>query len=251
MRTGVLKDRNVAKSLNSKYICAWKNIDGESTCGGSFAHELADKPGTCFPGDGEHNTQICIFTSDGRLLDVMAGYQTPQALQAELEWAAREMAPIAVNPKIDDDVKRQCLQRTIGARLNSKESFNTKSDQKYLHEHVLDPWTKFSVDELVKGRGFGDHFFGRSSDRSQPSEGIGNVPDRAQSSLDGTRMAEITQESLKLQRQWNIAGAKLRREIKEKQLELEAEYEKLKARSEEASTSMTRMGRPAKSPEMK
>lgn len=251
MRTGVLKDKNVASTLNGKFVCAWKNIDGETTCGGSFAHELTDKPGFCQPGDGEHNTQLCVFTPDGRLLDVMAGYQTPADLKAELEWAIKEMAPIAMNDKIKGDVKKQCLQRTIGARMGSIKNFNTLSDQKYLNNHVLDNWTEFSVKELIDGRGFGDHFFGRSGEKAAPSEGIGHVPERTQSSLDSQRMSEITAEAVKLRRQWNLAGEKLRREIKSQLVDLDTEYETLKARQQDASSGMRGTGSPVKSPEPK
>src|SRR4029077_251243 len=105
MRTGVLKDKTIGKILNDKFVCAWKNIEGESTCGGSYAHEPTDKPGQCMPGDGEHNTQFCVFTPDGKLLDVLAGYQMPAYLAAELNWVTKEMAPIAASDKIKDDVK--------------------------------------------------------------------------------------------------------------------------------------------------
>ena len=244
MRTGVLKDKTVGKTVNEKYICAWKNIEGETTCGGSFAHEATDKAGFCSTGDGEHNTQICIFTPDGKLLDVMAGYQTPADLAAELNWVWKELAPIAGNEKIKDDVKKGMLQRTIDSRLTKTTNHTTMMDQKYVREHILDSWTQFSVEELVKGRGFGDHFFGRYGEKAMPGEGIGNVPDHTQSSLDTQRMNEISADALRLKKQWNLAGEKLRREIKTKLVELETEYEGLKSKSKNASTGMVRKGRP-------
>ncbi len=242
MRTGVLKDKAVGKVLNEKFVCSWKNIDGESTCGSSYAHEPTDKPGACMTGDGEHNTQICVFTADGKLLDVMAGYQTPADLGAELEWAWKELRPIATNDKVADEVKKGMLQRTVDARVSKTKNFNTLIDQKYVRKHVLDPWTQFSITELVDGRGFGDHFFGRTGDKTMPGEGIGDVPEHQQKTIDQCRMDEIQAEARKLQRQWNLAGEKLRREIKGRLNELEAEYQGLKSKSQNASA---RTGRPA------
>lgn len=238
MRTGVLKDKSVSKVLNEKFVCSWKNIDGESTCGSSYAHEPSDKAGTCFTGDGEHNTQICIFTADGKLLDVMAGYQTAADLAAELEWVWKEMRPIATNAKLADEVKKGMLQRVVDARVSRTRNHSTLIDQKYVRKHLLDPWTQFSVTELVDGRGFGDHFFGRSGDKVAPSGGIGEVPEHQQSSIDQRRMAEIQAEARTLQRQWNVAGEKLRREIKAKLQELDEEYQALKAKTEKVTTGL-------------
>lgn len=244
MRTGVLKDKAVSKTVNEKFVAAWKNIEGETTCGGSFAHEVTDKPGFCATGDGEHNTQICVFTQDGKLLDVMAGYQTPADLAAELEWAWKELRPLAALEKSSDEVKKGMLQRAIDSRLSRTKNFCTQMDQKYLREHVLDSWTQFSVADLVKGRGFGDHFFGRYAEKSMPGEGIGNVPQHTQASLDAQRMNEISAEALRLKKQWNLAGEKLRREIKSKLVELETEYEGLKSKSKNASAGTGRPERP-------
>jgi hypothetical protein len=235
MRTGVLKDKAVSKTVNEKFVCAWKNIEGEVTCGGSYAHEVTDKPGVCMTGDGEHNTQICVFTPDGKLLDVMAGYQMPADLAAELEWAWKELRPLAALEKSSDEVKKGMLQRAIDSRLSKTKNFTTQMDQKYLREHVLDSWTQFSVEELVKGRGFGDHFFGRYGDKAMPGDGIGNVPGYTQNSLDTQKMNEISAEALRLKKQYNLAGEKLRREIKSKLVDLETEYEALKSKSRNAS----------------
>lgn len=231
MRTGVLKDKQVGKTLNEKFVCSWKNIEGESTCGSSYAHEPTDKPGVCSPGDGEHNTQICVFTSDGRLLDVMAGYQSPEFLKSQLEWVWKNLLPIATNEKIADDVKKQMLQRQITALSGATKCHEAQIDLKYVHNHVLDPWTKFSITELVDGRGFGDHFFGRAGDKSTPGEGIGEVPAHMKRSIESGRMSEINSEALVLKRQYGLSNEKSRRDIMEKLRGLETEYATLKAKS--------------------
>jgi hypothetical protein len=233
MRTGVLKEREVARTLNKHFVCAWKNIDGEATCGGSFSHTPDEKPGECRPGDGEHNTQIAMFTPDGRLLDVMAGYQTACDLASELEFAAKKLAPIAMNAKLSLEEQKRALSREIQERRKKAQMHNAVSDLNYVEKNVLAHWTEFKVDELVKGRGFGDHFFGRY-DREMPGEGIGHVPQHQQSSIDSQRMSEILAEAKTLQRQYGMAGERRRAEIKATLASLDTEYQDLKAKCSES-----------------
>ena len=233
MRTVVLKDTDVARTINKKFVCAWKNIEDEAICGGSYGHEITDKPGQCYPGDGEHNTQICVFSADGRLLDAMAGYQPPQVLAAELEWAHKMLKPVADHPTLSESAKKEKLAAIFSHRASREKAFNTATDLRFMSKHAYEPWTDFKADELVAGRGFGDHFFGRF-DKSMPGEALGKVPEHQQDCVDDVRLAEISAEAKKLKRQYALAGVKLRAEIKAKLLEMEEEYNELKARNENA-----------------
>jgi hypothetical protein len=247
MRTGVLKSREVADVLTEKYVCSWKNIDGEPTCGSSFAHEPSDKPGACMTGDGEHNTQLCVFTADGRLLTVMAGYQMPCDLKAELEWAWEKARPIAVNERLSEEQKKDALVKLFEKRMGGRQNHNNSIDQKYMTKHALDPWTQFNIKDLVDGRGFGDHFFGRY-DKQQPGEGIGDVPEYREKSIHQVRMEEIKVEARRLNQQYALAGERRRRELKEKLVELDAEYKELQAKCA-APAGKVREAKPAPDPE--
>ncbi|NUN47920.1 MAG: hypothetical protein HUU15_03720 [Candidatus Brocadiae bacterium] len=233
MRTDVLKNREVQNLLKAKFVCAWKNIDGESTCGSSFAHEPADKPGQCSTGDGEHNTQICVFTPDGRLLTVMAGYQTPAELSIELDWVWDKVRPVALSEKLSDDQKATALKKMFADRIekNPRQNHNHLFDQRYMTTHAYDHWTAFKVEDLVKGRGFGDHFFGRYGDKSMPGEGIGSVPESRMQGIDQMRLVEIKSEASQLRKRWSLAGDKARREIKGRLDELQGEYDELLAKA--------------------
>jgi hypothetical protein len=233
MRTGVLTHREVARELGKNYVCAWKNIDGEATCGGSFSHAIGDKPGECYPGDGEHNTQIAMFTPEGLLVDIMAGYQTPADLAGELHFAATKLAPIAMNARLPLESRKSAMAREIQDRKKQAQMHNAVTDLNYVEKHALIHWTEFKVDDLVKGRGFGDHFFGRYG-KSMPGGGIGNVPEHQQNSIDGQRMTEIRAEAKTLQRQYGLAGERRRAEIKATLAKLEGEYKELEVKSAEA-----------------
>jgi len=240
MRTAVLKDNEVERELASRFVCAWKNIDGEPTCGGSYGHEPGDKPGTCMPGDGEHNTQICIFTTDGRLLDAMAGYQTPKDLAAELQWAWLQARPVALDARLTDAQKQEKLSKMFEHRVGSTRYPGTRLDLQYMQKHVLDPWDKFNVEELVGGRGFGDHFFGRFT-KEMPDGGLGHVPGGQQAVIDEQRRQQITEEARRLKAQYALAGDRRRAEIKADLQALEEEYEALKARNAEAAEQVKRI----------
>lgn len=232
MRTVVLKTDDVSRTINKKYVCAWKNIETEATCGGSYGHEINDKPGLCRTGDGEHNTQLCIFSADGRLLHAMAGYQTPEFLAGELEWAFKSLKPIADSTTYSEEAKKAQIAGAFSRRASREKDFCVSHDQRYMSKHAYTSWSEFDVTELVSGRGFGDHFFGRF-EKSMPGEALGKVPDHQQDSVDGVRLTEITSEAKKLKKDYATSGLKTRAEIKDRLLELEKEYEELKSRNQE------------------
>lgn len=231
MRTVVLKDSQIEKLLNRNFVCAWKNIEGESTCGGSYAHELKDKPGQCLTGDGEHNTQMCVYTSDGKLLDVLAGYQTPKDLYDELEWVFKTVRPIAES-NLEDSARQERLSKLFTDKAGRTQHHSLAIDARFMAKHVLTSFSEFNAEELVSGRGFGDHFFGRFA-KDMPGDALGKVPGYQQAQVDEKRLQEITAEAKKLKRQFNMAGEKERAEIKSKLAALENEYNDLKAKNAE------------------
>lgn len=235
MRTGVLKHPEVERVLAAKYVCSWTNIEEEATCGGSYAHEFTDKPGQCYTGDGEHNTQLAIFTPEGRLLDVMAGYQFPADLTKELTWAFAKVKPIVDRQNLSDEDRKAAIAKLYTDRLAANDG--ERHDLTYMTTHAMESWTKFSVEELVEGRGFGDHFFGRYG-KEMPGDAIGKVPEWQQANVDEQRCQVITKDARQLKKLFANATDKERTRIKEKLAALETEYNELKGKNKQAAERM-------------
>jgi hypothetical protein len=232
MRADVLKDSDVQKALGDRFVCTWKNIENDSICGASYAHDPAEKPGFCAPGEGEHNTQACVFTSDGFLLDVMAGYQTPEALADEMKWVLDKPRAIASNASLRADDKKARISKEFESTLRHNKPNNAILDTKFMIRHAMDAWADFKADELVEGRGFGDHFFGRF-DKEMPGKALGKVPGYEQALVDEKRCDEIMEESKKLRARYADAEGRARLEIVTRLGDLEKEYKALRAKNAE------------------
>lgn len=195
MRTDVLTHSQVTRILARDYVCAWQSTEDDETCGSSYCHSPSDPPLECAVGNGEHNTQLCVFTADRRLLLVMAGYQNAGLLYGLLTYAERDLRTIAEDARLTEEQRKEKLKRTL--ERDSRESHrDAVKDVAFLSKHVLEPWSAFSVAELVEGRGFGEGFFGSIAD-VMPEGLLGNVP--AGRTLDLTIMKLERTDNLILQ----------------------------------------------------
>lgn len=242
MRAGVLRDQGVQKVLGEKFVCSWKNIEDEGICGSSYAHEPTEKPGACQPGDGEHNTQLCVWTPDGRLLDVMAGYQTPELLIDELKWAWDTVRPIGLDANASVEDRKARIAKEFEKTVGHNKSNGGMLDDRWMIKHAMDSWGEFKADDLVEGRGFGDHFFGRFA-KDMPGEALGKVPGYQQAVVDERRCQEIMEETKKLKAKYALSEGKSREELMARLRELETEYKELKARSAEVAKKLEAMAK--------
>jgi hypothetical protein len=232
MRADVLKDNGVQKVLGDRFVCTWKNIENDSICGASYAHDPAEKPGFCAPGEGEHNTQACVFTADGYLLDVMAGYQTPDALTEEMKWVLDKLRAVGNNANLSVEDRKARISKEFEGTLRHNKTNNALLDTKFMIRHAMDAWATFKADELVDGRGFGDHFFGRF-DKDMPPKALGKVPGYEQALVDEKRCDAIMEEAKQLRAQYAGAQGRAKVEIVTKLGELEKEYKALRAKNAE------------------
>ncbi|MCE9583566.1 MAG: hypothetical protein K8T20_13855 [Planctomycetes bacterium] len=232
MRADVLKSQGVQKVLGDRYVCTWKNIENDSICGSSYAHDPAEKPGICAPGEGEHNTQACVFTPDGYLLDVMAGYQTPEALVDEMKWVTEKLKAIGNNPNLSVEDRKVRVSKEHEGTLRHPKPNNAILDTKFMIRHAMDTFGDFKADDLVEGRGFGDHFFGRFG-KDMPGEVLGKVPGYQQALVDEKRCDDIMEEARKLRVKYGAAEGRAKEEIVVRLRELETEYKTLRAKNAE------------------
>ncbi len=89
MRTVTFADPSIRKILKRNFECTYLNTKGDSSAGGSFAHDPKDAAPQCSRGNGEHNVQMLMLTNDGRLLDIMAGYVGAKDLAKRLQFALK------------------------------------------------------------------------------------------------------------------------------------------------------------------
>ena len=99
MRAVSLSDKRVRRILNEKFVCTWLNIKDEASAGSSFAHKPSDPAPGLLRGNGEHNNQILLLTSDGKILGAIAGYIGPDDLLEELKFGLTTLASLPKSPE--------------------------------------------------------------------------------------------------------------------------------------------------------
>jgi hypothetical protein len=73
--------------LQTKFVCGWKNISGESYCGRS-GHYTPDM-GAAYTtnGAGPHNVQLFMLSADGTVLHCLPGFWETHDLAHEIKFA--------------------------------------------------------------------------------------------------------------------------------------------------------------------
>jgi hypothetical protein len=82
-----LSNDAVIRTLNSQFVCGFKNIKNEPYCGKSGKHDPASPAVLTTNGAGPHNVQIFVLSPDGVVLHCLPGFWTPGDLLYELQFA--------------------------------------------------------------------------------------------------------------------------------------------------------------------
>lgn len=188
MRTDVLTDPKVQELLSRNFVCAWTDLRMEATAGGSWRHEPGTDAPECATADGEHNTQLCVLAADGRLLHIRAGFVGADDLARDLAWTLETLRPVAEDDALPTAKQALQLRALVDARISSSKNRNERLDAAFLRAHIGDSWETLDVSDLVDGRGFGDHFFGKHS--ADPASGtLGAASPEKAAELDAQRAA--------------------------------------------------------------
>jgi hypothetical protein len=75
------------RTLNSRFVCGFKNIKDEPYCGKSGQHDPDTPAVLTSNGAGPHNVQIFVLSGDGTVLHCLPGFWTPDDLLTELQFA--------------------------------------------------------------------------------------------------------------------------------------------------------------------
>jgi hypothetical protein len=195
-----LSDPQVKRLLNTRFVCAWENTEGQPAAGASFAHSPRDPAPSCVRGNGEHNVQLLFLTPQGEIFHVLAGYVSPKDLQEELKFALSTFDALAKAPtdsregvvtRAHDDMVKQLEKRSFSGPLGDWERRRAVADHRFAGQHPLLAVDSFGPEMLV---GNGQSFFGSSSGGT-PSSLIGTPEARelfekiqqGQFPMDGTK----------------------------------------------------------------
>jgi hypothetical protein len=75
------------RTLNSRFVCGFKNIKDEPYCGKSGQHDPNTPAVVTTNGAGPRNMQMFVLTPDGVVLHCLPGFWTPGDLLTELQFA--------------------------------------------------------------------------------------------------------------------------------------------------------------------
>jgi hypothetical protein len=92
------------RTLNSKFVCGFKNIKDEPYCDKSGKHDPNTPAVVTTNGAGLHNVQIFVLNSDGIVLHCLPGFWTPGDLLYELQFA-QSLDRIWKDPLLSQEVK--------------------------------------------------------------------------------------------------------------------------------------------------
>ena len=206
MRTVTFSNRRIVAELKKNWHCVWKNLGGEKAAGSSFAHSRKDPAPSCARGNGEHNVQILFLDSQGRLLNLVAGYLGADDLMKELERSTKlARAIVGKKENAAEVLVRDAHKKAHGDLKQTKDrggfaSFARRGkirDHKFLTRNPLMPWDDFRTVDLV---GNGTSFFGSSNGR-RPDERIGEGPGKdRQGGLDRDDLEEMMRDLIERSR---------------------------------------------------
>ena len=174
-----LSDPQVQRLLNTRFVCAWENTEGQPAAGASFAHRPRDPAPSCVRGNGEHNVQVLFLTPRGEIFHVLAGYVSPKDLNEELRFALATFDALgkaaaesrkSVVTKAHEGMVKQLEKRSFPGPLGDWERRRALADHRFAGQHPLLPVDSYRPEMLV---GNGQSFFG-SSTGGTPSGLIGS-----------------------------------------------------------------------------
>lgn len=84
-----LSSPQVIKALQDNFVCATRDITGESYAGVSGRHEVKGKAVRTTNGAGPHNIQMFMLAADGTVLHCLPGYWAPADIVPEMELAKK------------------------------------------------------------------------------------------------------------------------------------------------------------------
>jgi hypothetical protein len=90
-----LSNKRVQQILNEKFICVWINLKDDPAAGASFAHKPSDPAPQLLRGNGEHNNQILLLTTNGEIINALAGFIGPQDLLEELKFGLNTLTALS------------------------------------------------------------------------------------------------------------------------------------------------------------
>jgi hypothetical protein len=186
--------------LNTRFVCAWENIEGQPVAGASFAHSPRDPAPSCVRGNGEHNVQMLFLTPQGEIFHVLAGYLNPKDLQEELRFALSTFDALRTAPTdsregvithAHEEIVKKLEKRSFSGPLGDWERRRAVADHRFAGKHPLLAVDAFRPEMLVEN---GKSFFG-SSTGGTPSSLIGTPEARelfekiqqGQFPMDGTK----------------------------------------------------------------
>jgi hypothetical protein len=82
-----LSNDALIRTLNSQFVCGFRNIRDEPYCGKSGQHDPNSPAVLTTNGAGPHNVQIFVLASDGTVLHCLPGFWNPADLLYELKFA--------------------------------------------------------------------------------------------------------------------------------------------------------------------
>jgi hypothetical protein len=82
-----LSNDTLIRTLNTQFVCGFRNIKDEPYCGKSGQHDPNTPAVLTTNGAGSHNVQIFVLASDGTVLHCLPGFWSPADLLYELKFA--------------------------------------------------------------------------------------------------------------------------------------------------------------------
>jgi hypothetical protein len=131
----------VLRLLRSKFVCGWRNIEGQEPYAGTSNDHAPSNPAvTTTNGAGHHNIQMIFYARDGVVLHCLPGYWDGDALAGEMDLALAldaihadaSLTPREKNEKfIEAQLGHVALHRRAGTMARSRlQSFDAWQEQR-------------------------------------------------------------------------------------------------------------------------
>jgi hypothetical protein len=101
-----LSNDTLIRTLNSQFVCGFRNIKDEPYCGKSGQHDPNTPAVLTTNGAGPHNVQIFVLASDGTVLHCLPGFWNPADLLYELKFA-QSLNRVWTNTQLSQETKEK------------------------------------------------------------------------------------------------------------------------------------------------
>jgi hypothetical protein len=122
MRTVSFSSTPVRRLLNSEFVSHIINTEGDPSAGSSHGHAPNDQAGICTDGIGRQNVQVLFLTPQGKIFHTASGFQGPQELLNELQFAKATFASIQKQPN-----RAREIVRNVHAKILEEKNIATSS----------------------------------------------------------------------------------------------------------------------------